>query len=324
MLADRYRLLRPIGGGGIGKVYEAEIVRTGMPVAVKMLHPLLAHDERARMILERECSLVSQVQHDALVPTIDIGEDLDGAPFLVMELLRGESLRDKLESDGYVAVRDALWIGWHIADALAAVHHARVIHRDLKPENIFLQHQRHVSARVRILDFGIARTREHLSGATLTISRDGKKLGTAMYLSPEQARGDREVDRRSDVYSLAVVLYEALTGQCPYPGGDHAGPVQLIEMIQSSEPIPLRHLRPDAPVSLERLFSEALTKNRAQRIMSMDDLMTSFSAIASEPMPGAPVTDLEWGDDRLRTGAGSRTGKSKRIKAKTVPPRGAT
>lgn len=318
MLADRFRLLRPIGGGGIGKVYEAEIVRTSMPVAVKMMHPLLAGDTRALSFLERECSLVSQVAHDALVPVYDIGEDIDGVPFLVMEYLRGRNLRTKLAEDNVVSVRDALWIGWHVADALAAAHGARLVHQNLKPENIFLQDQRHVSARVRILDFGVARTREHLSGQTLTISRDGKALGTPRYMSPEQACGGRDLDRRSDVYSLAVVIYEALTGQSPYPGGDAANSVDLLRMIEASEAIPLRHLRPDATRTLEALLSSALQKNRDERIDSMETLMVELSTIAAEPLPGAPITDLEWGDDRLRTG--SRGSRSKRIRKPTIPP----
>jgi eukaryotic-like serine/threonine-protein kinase len=302
VLAGRYRLMRSIGGGGMGKVFQGEIVRTGLPVAVKMLHPLLAQDEQARMRLERECALVAQVDHDALVPILDIDEDFDGTPFMVMELLRGEDLRARLDAEKALPPRDAVWIAYQVADALAAVHRAHVIHRDLKPENIFLQRQRHVDLRVRIVDFGIAKARERLSGADITLTRDGQRLGTPGYMSPEQARGDTNLDPRSDVYSLAVVLYEMLTGGSPYPGGDDAMPNVMLVIIQEREPILLRKLRPDASKSLEDLLSRAMMKDRSRRIADMEELMAGLSAIAAEPLPGAPVTELEWGDGGSRQG----------------------
>jgi serine/threonine-protein kinase len=306
VLCDRYRLVRQIGGGGMGKVYEAEVVRTGLHVAIKMLHPLMAQDEEARTRLSRECELVHAVDHDALVPILDIDEDLDGIPFVVMELLRGEDLRQKLDQVRVLSVKDAIWIAWHVADALGAVHAADVVHRDLKPENIFLQVQRHVPLRVRILDFGIAKARERLTHQSLSLTKEGRTLGTPAYMSPEQARGDRNLDARTDVYALAVVLFEMLTGQSPYPGGDTAGPLYLLQIIREHEPIPLRHLRPDANRSLELFLSFALEKERESRIRSMDELMSALSAIANEPLPGAPVTDLEWGDDpRLNPNARS-------------------
>ncbi len=301
VITGRYRLMRAIGGGGMGKVFEAEIVRTGMPVAVKMLHPLLAQDEQARLRLERECALVSQVDHDALVPILDIDEDFDGSPFMVMELLRGEDLRSRLDSQKVTSIRDAIWIAYQVADALQAVHQSKVIHRDLKPENIFLQRQRHVPLRVRILDFGIAKARERLSGETLTLTRDGQRLGTPAYMSPEQARGETNLDARSDVYSLAVVLYEMLTGQSPYPGGDEAMPNMMLVIIQEREPIPVRNLRPDASRTMEELLTRAMSKARDGRVPDMDSFKVALSAIAAEPMPGAPVTELEWGDGTRRS-----------------------
>lgn len=320
VLAERYKLLRSLGGSGLGTVHEAELIRTGMPVAVKLLHPLLGKSGKARDLLDHDVRLVSAIDHDALVPVMDRDEDIDGAPFLVSELLKGQSLRDKLAMEKVVSIRDALWIGWHVADALAATHNGGALHLGLKPGNIFLQRQRHVSARVRILDFGMARAREQLSGQTLTITKDGKSLGTALYLSPEQVGGDREIDRRSDVYALAVLLYEAMTGQAPYPGADSASPMELLRMIMTSEPIPLRYLRPDAPRSLEEALAKALTKSRADRTGSMEELKVAMAKIAAEPPPGAPVTDLEWGDDRFRTGQSTgaanstRTPRSKRTK----------
>ncbi len=317
VLSERYRLIRQIGGGGMGKVYEAEVVRTGLHVAVKMLHPLMAQDEEARIRLARECELVHEVDHDALVPIIDIDEDTDGAPFVVMELLQGEDLRSKLDSDKCLSIKDSIWIAWHVADALGAVHEAKVVHRDLKPENIFLQRQRHVPVRVRILDFGIAKARERLTHDSITLTRDGRALGTPAYMSPEQARGDRNIDLRTDVYGLAVVLYEMLTGQSPYPGGDEAGPLYLLQIIREREPIPLRQLRPDASRSLELLLACALEKNRENRVGSMEELMTALSAIAAEPIPGAPVTDLEWGDEpRLQQHGRAPKGTASRPVAK--------
>ena len=307
VLLGRYRLLRQIGGGGMGKVFEAEIQRTGLHVAIKMLHPLMARDEEARIRLARECELVHKVDHDALVPILDIDEDDDGTPFVVMELLQGEDLRDKLETDRCLTIRDAIWIAWHVADALGAVHDAKVVHRDLKPENIFLQRQRHVPMRVRVLDFGIAKARERITQESITLTRDGRALGTPAYMSPEQAHGDRNIDRRTDVYALAVVLFEMLTGVSPYPGGDDAGALAMLQIIREREPIPIRQLRPDASRSLELLITCALEKDRDARVSSMEELMSALSAIAAEPIPGAPVTDLEWADEpRVGLYAGGR------------------
>lgn len=309
VLSDRYKLLRQIGGGGMGKVFEAEILRTGLHVAVKMLHPLMARDEEARKRLSRECELVHDVDHEALVPILDIDEDADGIPFVVMELLRGEDLRERLDQEGCLSIRDAVWVAWHVADALASVHGANVVHRDLKPENIFLQEQRHVPLRVRILDFGIAKARERLTHDTITLTKDGRTLGTPAYMSPEQARGDRNLDARTDVYALGVVLYEMLTGQSPYPGGDEAGPLYLLQIIREREPIALRQLRPDASRSLELLLASVLEKNRDHRVRSMDEFMNALSAIANEPLPGAPVTELEWGDEPRLGGSNRQTGR---------------
>ena len=297
VINDRYRLVRQIGGGGMGKVFEAEIIRTGLHVAVKMLHPLMAQDEEARRRLARECELVHEVDHDALVPILDIDEDEDGTPFVVMERLRGEDLRERLDAEERLQIRDAIWIAWHVADALGAVHEAKVVHRDLKPENIFLQQQRHIPLRVRILDFGIAKARERLTYESITLTRDGRALGTPAYMSPEQARGDKDLDARTDVYALAVVLYEMLTASSPYPGGNEAGPLYLLQIIREREPVPLRRLRPDASRSLEFLLACAMEKEREARLGSMNEFMAALSAIAAEPLPGAPVNELEWGDE---------------------------
>ena len=309
-LSDRYRLLSEVGGGGMGKVYEAEASRTGLRVAIKMLHPLMAQDEEARRRLTRECELVHEVDHDALVPILDIDEDPDGIPFLVMELLRGDDLRDKLDALKVLSIKDAIWIAWHVADALGAVHQAGVVHRDLKPENIFLQVQRHVPLRVRILDFGIAKARERLTHETLNLTKEGRTLGTPAYMSPEQAAGSQDIDQRTDVYALAVVLYEMLAGQSPYPGADDASPLYLLQIIRERAPIPLRHLRPDATRSLEMLLSFALEKDRDARIRSMDELMAALSAIGHEPLPGAPVNELEWGDDQRQAASARLTSRS--------------
>jgi eukaryotic-like serine/threonine-protein kinase len=281
----------------MGKVYEAEIIRTGLKVAVKMLHPLMAQDEEARARLARECELVQTVDHDALVPIYDIDEDHEGTPYVVMELLKGEDLRERLDNEDRLSVRDAMWVAWHVADALSAVHESGVVHRDLKPENIFLQDQRHVPLRVRILDFGIAKARERLSHDSITITRDGRALGTPAYMSPEQAGGERSLDKGTDIYALAVVLFEMLTGRSPYPGGDEASPLYLLSLIREKAPIPLRDLRPEASRSLELLIASALEKARDSRLSSMDEFLSALSAIASEPLPGAPITDLEWADD---------------------------
>ena len=207
LFAGRYRLLDELGRGGMGVVHRAEQVELGRVVALKVM---LANDEKARARFEREMRVTARLSHPHIVRIFDVGEH-EGAPYFTMELVQGEALSRRL-SRGRLEIDEVLVIARQVASALSEAHGLGLVHRDLKPDNLILSE---VEARlfVRVLDFGVA----HDSRDEAPLTRTGAILGTALYMSPEQARG-LALDGRSDLYSLGCILYEALTGRPPCVG----------------------------------------------------------------------------------------------------------
>ena len=213
-LADRYRLDREVGAGGMATVYLAEDVRHDRRVALKVLRPELAAVIGAERFLA-EIKLTANLQHPHILPLFDSGE-ADGYLFYVMPFVEGETLRDRLNREKQLPVADAVRITTEVASALDYAHRHGVIHRDIKPENILLH-----DGQALVADFGIALAASKAGGARMT--ETGMSLGTPHYMSPEQAMGEREITARSDVYALGAVLYEMLTGEPPFTGRDGAG-----------------------------------------------------------------------------------------------------
>ena len=218
-LADRYRLDREVGAGGMATVYLAEDVRHDRRVALKVLRPELAAVIGAERFLA-EIKLTANLQHPHILPLFDSGE-ADGYLFYVMPFIKGETLRDRLNREKQLPVADAVRITTEVASALDYAHRHGVIHRDIKPENILLH-----DGQALVADFGIALAASKAGGSRMT--ETGMSLGTPHYMSPEQAMGEREITARSDVYALGAVLYEMLTGDPPFtgahgPGGGGAG-----------------------------------------------------------------------------------------------------
>jgi len=252
-LSDRYEIERPIGVGGMATVYRARDLKHDRRVALKVLKPEL----RAVLGVDRfltEIRLAARLQHPNLLPLFDSGE-VNGSPYYVMPFVEGESLRAKLEREKQLAVDDALHIATAVASALEYAHGEGVIHRDLKPENILL----HAGEPV-VADFGIALAISHAGGARIT--QTGLSLGTPQYMSPEQATGDRDVDRRTDIFALGAVLYEMLTGEPP-----HAGPTAqaVIARVLTDRPQNVRALRPSVPEQVAIAIERALEKVPADR-----------------------------------------------------------
>src|SRR5215210_3555528 len=208
-LADRYRLERELGRGGMATVYLAHDLRHDRPVALKVLHPELAASLGPERF-QREIRTTARLQHPHILPVLDSGE---GASQLwyTMPYVEGESLRDRLRREGQLPLEDALRITREVADALEYAHSQNIVHRDIKPENILLSRDHALVA-----DFGVARALQLADGDQLT--HTGVAVGTPAYMSPEQAGGASSVDGRSDLYSLGCVLYEMLTGEVPYTG----------------------------------------------------------------------------------------------------------
>jgi hypothetical protein len=260
VIADRYKILRPLGSGGMGAVFEAENLRTGRRVAIKTIHAdLSAQPELARRF-EREARAAAAIGHPHVVDILDLGDDpARGIQFLVQELLEGESLAERLDRDGPLSPRAALDALVPIADALAAVHAAGLVHRDVKPENVFLQRGRD-GERPKLIDFGVVARVVGRRATRLTLA--GTLVGSPAYMAPEQTLDGASLDGRADVWSLGVVLYEALSGQRPYEADDAEG---LLAKIRAEAPRPLAAAMPGLPAPLLAVVDRALQKDRTAR-----------------------------------------------------------
>jgi serine/threonine-protein kinase len=253
-VGHQYQLEGEIGRGGMSVVYRARDPRLNRPVAIKVLPPELAHDPAIRLRFTREAQTSAQLAHPHIVPIYDVG-DREGIAYFVMGLVTGGNLGALLAREPRQPVDEVRRFLCEIADALAYAHLRGVIHRDIKPDNILLDAE---SGRAVVTDFGIARAVE--AGTRLTLT--GLAVGTPTYMSPEQAMGEREVDGRSDLYSLGVLAYQMLTGRVPFTAGNS---VALLLKHVSERPRPITDLRPDAPRTLREVVERALMKSPEDR-----------------------------------------------------------
>ena len=252
-LADRYRLERELGQGGMATVYLAQDLKHDRKVALKVLKPELAAVLGAdRFVVEIKTT--ASLQHPHILPLFDSGT-ADGFLFYVMPFIEGETLRDKLNRETQLGVDEAVRIAIDVADALHYAHSQGIIHRDIKPENILIQ-----NGRPMVADFGIALAVSAAAGGRMT--ETGLSLGTPHYMSPEQATADKEISGRSDVYSLASVLYEMLAGQPPHLGGSAQ---QIIMKIIAEAPQHVTALRKSVPPNVGAAIARALEKLPADR-----------------------------------------------------------
>jgi serine/threonine-protein kinase len=281
LLAHRYRLTRLIGEGAMGVVWAAQHERTAAPVAVKLIRPAGGTSAELRDRLLREARACGRIRHRNVVEIHDAGETDAGDAFLVMELLEGEPLADLLARQPTLAPRLAAAIGAQIADGLAAAHAAGVVHRDLKPDNVFLRRdaERAVPA-VVLLDFGVSKVLSADAKSTAT----GSVFGSPAYMSPEQARASKTADHRTDLWSLGVVLFEALAGRRPFEA-DTAFAV-VAEILTS--PVPsLADADPSIDPRLSALVARCLDRDPARRPASADEVARELRAIAAS-LEGAP------------------------------------
>ncbi|HEY6766362.1 MAG TPA: tetratricopeptide repeat protein [Candidatus Sulfotelmatobacter sp.] len=278
---SHYRVLGKLGSGGMGVVYEAEDVRLGRRVALKFLPESLAHDERTLQRFEREARVASSLNHPNICTIYEV-EEHDHQPVIVMELLEGKSLKERIR-EGPISIDELLDFGIQASDALEAAHAKGIIHRDIKPGNIFIIG--HV--RVKILDFGLAKVSpvEDQSEESLTLA--GVIPGTTSYMSPEQVRGE-EIDARSDLFSLGVVLYEMATGQRPFIGKNR---VLMMNAILNARPAAASSVNRSLPAALDTIIARALEKKRDKRFQHADDICSDLKRLKREtgkaPMPVA-------------------------------------
>ncbi len=270
-----YEIVAPIGAGGMGEVYKAHDERLARDVAVKLLAAHSTDSIEARERFNREARAVATLQHPNICTIYDVGETADGRAFIVMELLQGETLQQRI-AQGPLAPQAILDIGADLAGALQAAHSAGIVHRDIKPANILL-----TSHGPKILDFGLAKADPRAAAAddadleTRALLTDvGSTLGTLAYMSPEQLRGE-EVDARTDLFSLGLVLHEMATGRPTFAGNSAVACAAILHQ----PPTPLREARPDVSEGLERVVLKALEKDRQLRYQTAADLRADLQRL---------------------------------------------
>ena len=269
-LADRYRIERELGGGGMAMVYLAHDLRHDRQVAVKVLHPHLAALVGADRFL-KEIKTTAHLQHPHILPLFDSGE-ADGLLFYVMPHVDGESLRERITREKRLAVEDAVRITSEVASALDYAHRHGVIHRDIKPENILLH-----DGRALVADFGIALAP---TGGDSRLTETGVSIGTPGYMSPEQALGERQLDARCDIYAVGVMLYEMLTGAPPFTGGSAQA---IVAKVITEKPAPPSRLRKEIPAHVNDAVLTALQKDPADRFPSAAALQQAIEGRSGIP-----------------------------------------
>jgi eukaryotic-like serine/threonine-protein kinase len=260
----------------MGAVYLGLHQIIGKKVAVKFLHRDLAQSQEVVARFYREAQAAAEIGHRSIIDVMDVGVSPDGEPFIVMEYLEGESLASLLERQGPLDLGAACGIMESVLLGLAVAHEKGIVHRDLKPDNIFLNARVGEPPAVKLIDFGISKiTRE---GTSSKLTQTGSLLGTPAYMSPEQARGESEVDHRTDLYSIGVVLYEMLTGKLPFEGENYN---QLIVKVLTRQPTPPRQANPAFPREAEELVLRALAKNREERFQSALEMLEALKNVSA-------------------------------------------
>jgi eukaryotic-like serine/threonine-protein kinase len=296
---SHYRILQVLGGGGMGVVYKAEDLKLGRRVAIKFLPAEMASDPKAFGRMEREARAASALEHPNICPIYELGEH-DGQPFIVMQLLEGQTLREWIEASAGLntaqRLRTLLMLGTQIADGLQTAHQRGIIHRDIKPANLFIT----TRDEAKILDFGVAKfvdtthatTDGQSDGVTSalpnpTLTQTGASMGTPRYASPEQIRGEK-LDARTDLFSFGLVLYETATGNQAFTGKTAT---EIRGAVINQPTAPVRQMNPELPVELERIISKALEKDREQRYQTAAELREDLQRLKREVDSGLAASE---------------------------------
>ena len=283
VMGGKYKIVRLLGEGGMGAVYEGEqqLGTTKRKVAVKTLHPHLSRDEKIKARFEREVGTIAELEHPNTIQVYDFGESADGILYIVMEFLQGKSLADLLEKNGPMEPARVSKIMEQICGSLGEAHARGIVHRDLKPDNVVLVERAGQKDFVKVLDFGIAKRSKEEDKNEQKLTQQGMVLGTPPYMSPEQFTG-KPIDARSDIYSLAVMAYEMLTGKLPFKA-DTAWEWATQHMTQN--PIPIESLAEGmrAPEAMRSAIRRALAKSPDDRFQTVGDFAAAFTGAAAAP-----------------------------------------
>jgi eukaryotic-like serine/threonine-protein kinase len=325
VIDGKYRIVRLIGEGGMGAVYEGENIRIHRTVAIKVLHAGVAENQDAVQRFEREAQAAGRIGSEHIVEVLDLGNLPDGDRFMVMEFMDGDSLSARIQNRGRLTARETYPIARQILEGLAAAHGAGIIHRDLKPDNVFLLKSRGGQADfVKLLDFGISKFSALSGESGFSMTRTGAVMGTPYYMSPEQAKGAKGMDHRADLYAVGVILYECITGRVPFNADTFN---ELLFKIVLETPQPIEQVVPDSDPEFNKIVQKAMAREPGLRYQTSREFqeaivqwaagagvvgaVAGFAGAAAAPVvPAAPRTATPAGGV-TPTGAaepGKRTG----------------
>ena len=287
VLSGKFRIVRLLGEGGMGAVYEVEHLLTHHRRALKLLHPGVKELPEVVQRFFREASAAGRIGNPHIVETFDAGELASGEPYLVMELLSGEPLSKRIARKTRLELTDLASILLQVAEAVHAAHQAGIIHRDLKPDNIFIVDKDGQSF-PKILDFGISKFTPGVTDGLDSMTREGSMLGTPYYMAPEQLIGVKDVDARVDVWALGVILYECAAGTKPF---DADTLPQLALLVHQGQPVPIAQLRPDFPAEFAAIVEKAMARDRAHRTSTARELADALARFASGTVAAVPPSN---------------------------------
>jgi serine/threonine-protein kinase len=275
IIDGKYRIVRMIGEGGMGAVYEGENTRIHRRVAIKVLHSGVAEQAEAVARFEREAQAAGRIGSDHIVEVLDLGALPGGDRYLVMEFLDGDGLGTRIKDRGRLTPSELYPIANQLLEGLAAAHGAGIIHRDLKPDNVFLlRHRVGQTDFVKLLDFGISKFNQLSGDSGFSMTRTGAVMGTPYYMAPEQAKGSREMDHRVDLYAVGVILYEALTGQVPFSADTFN---ELLFKIVLEEPKPLAVVDPSIDAGFAAIVTKAMARDPAHRFQNAREFQQALA-----------------------------------------------
>ncbi len=321
-IGEKYRVVRLLGEGGMGAVYEGEHTLIKRRVAIKVLKGELASNVDVITRFHREAMAATQIGNEHIVEVTDMGRLPDGGPFMVLEYLEGQDLAHAIETEGPLSISRVARIVRQMCEGLAAAHDKGIVHRDLKPENVFLVARGGDKDFVKILDFGISKILDAEDADRKSGTRTGTVLGTGFYMAPEQAMGKKELDHRADVWALGVILFRALSGQYPFDADTYAG---LLVKVVTDAPRELREVRPGLPEEVYAIVARCLSKTPDQRYPDCRALAralapleqaVSVDAMAATAIGGPAVTPV-----LARTDAAPPTRAVEAEVSPSVPPR---
>jgi serine/threonine-protein kinase len=321
-IGGKYVVRSVLGEGGMGTVFEAENLTIGRSVAVKVLHPNQARKKDAVRRFHQEARAAGAIGHPNICEVYDLGMLDDGSPYLVMEKLVGETLADRIGAEGGLPFDDVIDILVQVLSGLVAAHEKGIVHRDIKPENVFLTRRVGCPPVCKLLDFGVSKMIAPLIGGRdedLDLTRTGMVMGTPYYMSPEQARGDRNLDARVDLYACGVILYEALTGRRPFTAANYNA---LLLQILSAKPRPARELRPALPAGFDGVLDKAMARSRDDRYRTATDFQRDLQTLRDRhntPLP-AVVGEAIRAMSQLKSSLPAPGAPARRVAAAPAPP----